>query len=391
MRWIAHMFKARLLSCLRQPYSWMFVLVAILLALVPVFRGNNDAPALSVCVVVEDEGSLHERLLDLLQQNSELSILVLSRERALRNLAMDRTQAVFVIRSDYSRRLKNGEFSNTVELYTSPSSSASSALSEPVINSTMMLWIEEAAVRRTREFLLARGYSYTQADEAEQRAQIKNTWENGAPLLIRTNIPKPIPADVNSLPLSDCVRWYGAFSVFYIIAGAGWVLDIGKKSISVRIRQTGAKPFQVMTGALLAPLVLSFAGWLAALALCCALSGAPVVFAVRLLLPMLLYLAATLGATLFMASMIKNTIALMLLAPVVTFINTVLGGLLVTLPDWAAVLETISKILPGRWLNSAAFAAMNGASLPPVGLLVCSAAWLLAGLAMSSLRQKAKP
>ena len=59
------------------------------------------------------------------------------------------------------------------------------------------------------------------------------------------------------------------------------------------------------------------------------------------------YLVAVLCLTFFVVSCLDNPLALLFLAPVLTFLNATLSGLIAPLPDWGMVLLVFSRLLPG--------------------------------------------
>lgn len=389
MRWILNTFRARMLASLRHSPSWAFILMAILCSLVPMgVAGNPDPdPRIPVAVVVEDQGDQHKELLSLFGDSKTLKVSIMDRRTAMSLLEKDRLEAVYVLKPNFSRELDQGRFDNIIELYASPSSMASATLSEPLINDTLMLWIEEVAVQRTEAFLKKQGASFSAEDAMKQRRDIEKVWAAGTPIVIQEyyleqGTDRPV---VTALPAASATLWYGAFIVFYFIVGAGWILDIRKTGISERLKQVGASLWQVLAGASLVPLVLGLAGW----GILLLFSGKDLwnagISPVGTVLTMVLYMLGVLGLTMTAASLVRHGMTLMILAPFLTFINAVLGGLLVVVPQWATFLETVSLFLPGRWLNLSLGAMVAGEHLPVTGLLLCSGAWLGAGFVLSIL------
>jgi ABC-type multidrug transport system permease subunit len=123
------------------------------------------------------------------------------------------------------------------------------------------------------------------------------------------------------------------------------------------------------------------AGWVIAVVAASCIAGYPPIIGLSMFLPVLLYMTGIMGLTLTVSALLNRTVQLMLIAPVFTVTQGVLCGMLVELPDWAGLLYYVSYIFPGRWLMLGADAALNGGNLTFIlGLLVCSAAWLIFGL-----------
>jgi len=383
-----YMLKSRLKGSFREPFSLVFIVLAIIISVAAaVLAQEKTQTGLLVAVISEDKGEFAQKLTEYLTEYDSFSIREMSYDDALRLLRQDRLEAAVIIRSNFSEKVAKGEFKNTLELLTSPSSQAPATISEPVINSVMMLWMEELSTITTRDYLLAHGKTYEAADEAEQRADIKKLWESGSMVkIVRTDIDGSPQDSASSGPYETCVKWYGVMCMFYLVVGASWVLDINKKTLRVRIRQMGVSRWKVIVVNSLAPLVICISGYFIAGCACAVVTGADPCKLAVYFIPMSLYLFGLLGVTLFTASLLRNVLSLMFIAPILTFLNGVLSGLLIEMPGWAYVLKWISGALPGRWL-CAAFSAPLG-SLP--WALLCGLLWMGLGIAASLLRTKGR-
>ena len=372
-------FLVRLKANLRS-FSWVFVLAAMAISLLPYFTRGMPEGTLALVLVNEDKGGFGGRVAASFQGTDGVSFRELSRPEAMRALMAGQADVAAILRPNYSEKLRQGEFRNTVELYISPASRATSAASEPILNKTMLFWIEEDTVLRTRAYLAAQGVTLTGEKEAAMRREMEEVRLRGATTSIVAHMPPAAPASANDDTLAACARWYGALCAFYILVSAGWVRDSGGRFLRMRARQMGTSQPALLLGAGLAPLALSALFGAVALLTGCALGGYPLLRALPIFLSLLIYLFALLGLTMFLAAFTTTTAALLLLAPVVTFLNAALSGLLFTLPDWAATLEAVSRALPGR-----AFNAGVAAGRPTLGLLLCCAAWMALGVGAAGI------
>ncbi len=381
-----YILRARLAGSFREPFSLVFIILAILVSLgAAVFSQEKAQSSLVVGLVLEDAGIYGERLISNLSENTGFSMRDLPRDEALRLLARDRLEAVVIIRSDFTEKLRDSEFSNTLELYTSPSSQATATISEPIINGVMMLWMEELSTKAAKDYLLEHGKTYDASDELKQREQIISLWKNGSAVNINmVEIDGTMESTASDDPLSACIKWYGVLCLFYLLVGSSWVLDMNKRSLRIRINQMGVRQWKVISYNSAAQILICAAGYLVAGIACCLFTGASILMVAVNFLPMLVHLIGLLGITLFTASLLKNILALMFIAPALSFLNGVLSGLLLEMPDWAYVLKWISFSLPGRWLNESILVPLK--ALP--WALVCSLAWMGIGIATSTIRAK---
>jgi len=375
---------------LRTPWAFFFIIVAVGLSLAAGFQFEKaDPDRFAVGIVIEDEGDYGRRLAAEIAGYDRLILRQLDRSEAMRLLRQDRMEGVFVVRADYTAKLRQCDFKNIVEWYTAPSSRAAATVSEPLINGTMRLWLEEKAVSSTREFLAVEGIAYTPADEAAQREMISQIWLAETSVFIQDVMidgAEGPAADLTdpATPLDASVRWYAVLCVFYLIISASWVLDINKRGLRIRSIQSGGHLWQIMLGTSLAPLLAGLAGYWLMGSLSCLINGGDWLRMLLLSLPMATYLWTVLGLTIFLAAFLKNSLALMFLAPLLTFVNALLGGMISELPDWAGVLAMISQILPGRWLM---LMLQDPLAALPFALL-CGIGWFAAGIALSELKVK---
>ena len=320
-----------------------------------------------------------------LSENSAFLMELMSREDALRQLNRDQIEIVAVIRSDFSDSLKRGEFRNTIELYTSPSSQAPATVSEPLVNAVMMLWMEEYSVLQTKEYLQNRDILYGEREEEIQRKEIYELWEMGSMINFENiNLNEEEIIETKNTPFSICIKWYGALCLFYLIVDASWVFDVNKKSLRMRMKQAGVKQWQMISYNSIVPILICLMGYLLTGLLCNVFFGSSIFDVLIFFGPMLIYLMSLMGITLLIASFFRNILSLMFLAPVLTFVNGVLCGLFLELPEWAYVLKQGSEILPGRILNT----SFQFPEHYYFTATLCGMIWIIVGMGASRLREK---
>ncbi|MEL4106577.1 ABC transporter permease [Oscillospiraceae bacterium WX1] len=374
-------------------HVWVFIFVAAGAALIPALSSRYVSQTrLPIGLVNEDGGSLSESLLQFLSDyNDTVTVYTYPREKALRYLAMGRLEAVFVINSDFTEKLRLGAYEGLLTQYTAPGATAAATLSETVINSVLTVWIEERAFIELDGYLSSQGIAMTAEQTAALREKFDTLLHGHNTVTVKSHIPAPPEMRSQSVVLLSSA-WYAAFSSLFIIASAGWVMATRRKALGERMHTLGISPASAYTGSALAIITLSLGGWCLSGIVLALLGYGSFSVALYLLLPLALYMAGIMGLTLFLASCLSKTVQLMLIAPVFTITQGVLCGMLFTLPPWAGTLLILSNALPGRSFMLAADALFGGGSVMNfLFLALCSAAWLvLGGLAVTvSTRQKA--
>ena len=103
-----YILRARLAGSFRGPFSLVFIILAIMISLgAAVFSQEKMQTSLLVALVSEDTGIYGERLISNLSENKGFSMREMPRDEALRLLNQDRLEAVVIIRSDFTEKIKS--------------------------------------------------------------------------------------------------------------------------------------------------------------------------------------------------------------------------------------------------------------------------------------------
>lgn len=390
MKWYRLSFM-RFKVAMRDIYSLVFLFVALLVAIISMaFEGIKQQDRLTIAVVNEDMGSYGERLLASLEKDDLFTMLRLPREKALLLLRQGRLEAVMILCKDYTQILESGDFHNTIELYYSHSSRASATVSEPFLNKTLLYWVEERAVMISREYLQELGSSFSESDETLLRTKIVKLLDDKSLINLDTVYLDTV-SNVENIKSSQILGaglgWYATFCMFYMLVSSAWILDLNNATLCTRIKQTGARLWQIVLGAALVPMLLCLFGYLFIIAISCFLFSVSFLDALNMLPHLAIYLFGTLGLIMLITSSIKHIMSLLFLAPIATALCAAFSGLLIELPKWADFLVTISRVLPGRWFNY----AINGNADALAGGLLCAAGWIFSGIIISVLLLNKEP
>jgi hypothetical protein len=378
------MFLMRWKSCIRKPYVWAFVVVAVLASAIPAVSSKYESSTKLPIGLVDEDGSGLSAKLEQYMASYDGNLLIFrsDRDEALRNLAMGRLEAVYIIDNGFAESLRRGEYKGLVTMVAAPASSAAQALSETVINSTIMVWMEEKAMLEMGDFMKAHGLPFTNADSQALRARFDEMLNSGSSVTVVSHVPTPPETGGAYAALLESSAWYAAFIALFLIASAGWVLESKRKALGERMRAMGIHPISALTGSTLAVAAIAMLGWCASVAFAAKTLHAGISLSLCLLPPMLLYMAGMMGITLFISSLLGSAMQLMLIAPVYTLVQGILCGMLATIPGWAGMLVELSLALPGRWLMLGGDALLHGGNpLFLLGQAACAIVWLGIGTA----------
>ena len=375
------MFTMRWKSSVRQPWVWAFVVLAVLCAMIPASsaRFKSDTK-LSIGLVNEDNGSSSFDLEKYMDSYDKLTVFHSDREKALRNLAMGRLEAVYVIEKGFTYNVQNDIYKGIITMYTAPATSAAVMLSETIVNNALMIWMVETALYKVDGYVKSEGLPFTPEQRQEMREEFTRLLHQGSAITIREHIPQPARTSGSYDALLSSMGWYATFIALFVIMGSGWVIESRGQALGERMRAAGIHPASALAGSSLAVIALGTLGWLAAALLSALVAGYPVTLGLRLLPAFLLYMAGLMGVTFLFSSVFARTMQLMLVAPVFTVTQGVLCGMLFDLPGWASLLYAVSYIFPGRLFMLASDALLRGGSLVwLLELAGISIVWLAVG------------
>jgi hypothetical protein len=112
-------------------------------------RDKADA-VLTVAIVNEDTGGYGDKLITILENSEHLRFVTATAAHAESLLRRDRAEAAVTILADVTEKLQNGEYKDTLSLEISPYTSSAAAVTEPLINAVIMLWVRGKSCRHDR-------------------------------------------------------------------------------------------------------------------------------------------------------------------------------------------------------------------------------------------------
>ena len=389
MRW-RPFYLAQLKLALAQPFALAFVVLALIFSLVlGLIAQNKTDRQLTVAFVLEDSNQLANRLVALTARQETLDVVVMTRQAAFRALNQDKLEAVFVVTERFSEQIAQGAYRRLVERYTSPSARYTAMVSEPVIASAMLLWAESRLLQQTERALNELDLAYSDAIRDDHLQRMSAVWVNDTTIRISeivqdVALPPDSQTEPERGPLAQVLGWYAVLCVFYLMACPAWILDLKRPSLAERVTQANVRVWQILLLASLAPVTICLAGGLLAGVGSLYLNAG--LFRMIAAMPALLvFLMATVGQMLVLARWMSQTLLFLFAAPLVTFVQAVLNGLLLPLPPWAGLLKQLALLLPGSHLAVLLTASPGMLSAAAwFGLLLSMLGWLGLGILLNS-------
>lgn len=368
-------------TCLKDFTSLLFIIIAVITSLVIGLWNLKQEEKISLAIANDDNGKYSEEIIKILEKQN-LSFEQLTFEQGKKMIKYNKLEALFYIEEDFTEKLEKGEFENIIKLYKSPSSQQTASITEPIINATMSIWMEEQAVIRSKDYLEKNKLELNDETEKEIRRKFDIIWENGAKILIgevQLDSKEEKIMDTNLQYVYTCIYWYLTLCLFYLIISSSWILDINKNVLRMRSNQKGKNPWKLLLISSIPTLFICFIGYFVVSIASCAATNISLTTVFEILPIVIVYFINLLGMTLILARLLGTQLLLMFIAPVITFLNATLSGLIIKLPEWLNVVKLISYVLPGRWVVS--YIEVSKGSLMPA--ILCASLWTILGIVIS--------
>lgn len=357
MNWFGKLFRMRLRLLSRQALLWVFLALAGLFALLPLYQFRNQAPErIPIALVSEDDGAFLDLFVQKLRQLPNMTIEELEDlEKAQRNLYAGKYEAVLVVKDNFSQTIENAKTEEVFTLYLTPSASIAGALSEIFAEQYLEIWIENFLIKDYLNFFEARGEPVSPADLKALQEEMKEHASSSILLEILIHEIDATPIESADNPkqtaFNQSIAYFCALVPFFIVLSGRWVIDQRHNSLGERMKALGISQVLSVSASSLAMLLLCFAVLLVPVLITAISLNIQITLVLTALGAALLYLLAMIGVALILAAIATESVHLMLFAPLVVLLNTFLGGLGMSLPQWGSYWNWLSFILPGRLLS----------------------------------------
>jgi hypothetical protein len=386
MNWFLAFFWLRFKQIAQQMTLWILLLTTVVVALIPVINhARGDTDNIRIAVVNEDSGSFSAVFIDAIRDVGGMEyVMVADSEEALRALAAGRYEGVIIIDRDFTEQMEALVFNDMFTFYVSPTSSIGMVLVEIFSEKVVEIWANEVLLADYMDFRAEKGLTADEAVKELTRAGMDEASLGDPLILIDYHVPdgewslEEPPQSNGPQVIAQGVLWLCALAGFFILLSSRWVIDQRRTAIGERMLSLGVSPALTSLAAGMAVVVYCFFALLIMLAISGFYVSISLGLFVQYLLAGLLYFLAMAGFAVMISALVRTSIDLMIVAPMFTMVNAVLGGMFAALPEWAVVLERFSLLLPGRLLNQALV------SQQWVWLLVAAMAYFAAGIGVGT-------
>ena len=339
----------------------VIILAVFVCSYIARYDGTETKKAIRIKVVNEDAGSLGADFVELLSEEN-FEIEVVSRDTAVHEVAVNRAQGMVEIASDFTDKIRKGEYQSLVKVTVMADSYDMTYFTEIVINDIVKVWTEALIEGKLGEI---EGFDET-AMEAF-RSEADEVWKGETLLDIETITvsEEEKPEEVTYYG----IRWYAVLTMFYLIISGTWMCGYASSGLLKRVIGRGGRISALYTVQMLPGLIVTVLGFVPVLLL----SSHPA--AGKVFVAFVLYACGTAALSLVICSLSGQFVNLILSATVITMAASLFAGLICDIPDWAAIWDKVSGFLPGHWY-------FNAVSEKPflIGAVIVLVFWFAAGI-----------
>lgn len=388
MNWFLRLFRLRMHLIALQPTLWLLLIISAFFAYLPIHNYKFDAqPVFPIAIINLDGSETATIYLESLRAFPDLKLIEESSlDEAKKQLSIGKYEGILQVNPGFSEAIAELDLQDLIMVYVSPSSSAANYLPELFVGKALDIITRETIIRDYQEALERIDQPLTSDEIQQLRQEIleREKSEELVRLIIhQPEVARPArPSRSAEDTLRQSAMIYCALVIIFLITSSRWVIDQRRSGIGLRMRSLGITPLQAVLASSLAMTIFCSVVLLLILLGGALFLGVSLCLVLEVFLISLLYFMAVVGLALIFSSLVKESISLLLISPLAILINTLLGGMLQPLPDWALVWERISVILPGRMLNQALIAGQ------PLGLLLGVLVYFGLGVLLASLNQQ---
>ncbi len=352
---IFHLIPSFLQRMIRQFFTFIIIIISIAIALIQTNIAYNKSLAKPVYGIVNnDKGKVSKKVLDALKQKDNAELVITDFEKGMDKLNNHEYSLLLVFNDDFSEKILRGNYKKTIQIYAYATTFTNTSFENDLIYQVMKNWaleffmlesiraFKKHDVDLTEDEIQSLREDLQEVIKKDKLVNIKLNYINDKTLLIR---------DANKINTLHALNWYLTFSTFYLFVSGVWFIDIQNHSLRLTLKQKRISEWKVYSSISAAIVIICTIGLIFTGCLASFFFSEPITIFLSYLHYYVLYYFAMTGVMIFVTAFFNYPAALLIIAPIFSFINAVLCGLLYDLPKWAYNINKVAHILPGAWLS----------------------------------------
>ena len=353
MKMFLKIIKYRFTASLKHPVVIVCLSAAMLFSvLVGVYAQKEASSQMKypIAIVDEDGGEYAQVFINKISENEQVDVVILSREKAQRQVATGKIDGAFVLLNGFSEKIDKNDFSEIIEFMTPSVTTSAYPVSEIVSSEIIGMWLERLVQNRASELYDSLD-DKAQISYDEMLAKLDTEYFTEDIIYIEFIGDKNIDRAAGKLlPVDKAVGVYAAFVIFAIMLSGEWIFNLKKRSLQNRFISGNTSLTTVCLGSQAAAAFVSTVFFIPLLAFLAAYLHLEFLVALRMALGMFLF-SVSIGLMAFVIStLVENLTQLVVVGTSASIINILLSSLAFPVPEWASDAGILAKALPGTYL-----------------------------------------
>jgi ABC-2 type transport system permease protein len=348
-------FRVKILLADRTLFLVMVIFPAVF-SLIAGYTVRKEATGIpGVALVDEDQTLISAGFIERLTAHPGIRAEALSREEAYGKLEAYKVEAVFVITRGFGEKIEAGEAKELLEYTMLPSSYSEGYFLEVFAGQVMTLLSREMSLDKCAAAYKGAGLEVGADFYKEVGEYFDSHWEEGPPmrtLYTEMQGDREVGSSSSALPVSEtiAVGMILVFTMFYVLASSGWLLDEKEQDTLKRLRSApGALAFSFWGGvfALIICGGLQMAGSILVLRIT---SGKAIITGMGKYALLALYLLTSVSMSMLFSAAFKTRGQLQAFTPVFALAAGFIGGCFWGIPELPGGLRNLSLLTPQGWV-----------------------------------------
>jgi len=337
----------------------MVLTASIIVALYSEDELDKTNHKILAAVIDNDRTYLSGIIMKSLRDNPSLMLVKCNEEETMRLLSIGRLEAVCIIKKDFEKKIRMGDYEKLAEIYRMPVSTAAGVVGETVSSEIMSLWmqlhVEDSIIEEYKKLELIKS-------EEEKEKLKKRISEYGESIkqdtcIININYLKLVKGNMDVVeqttqetsPFQRLVNFWSVFAFFISFTGSLWLMKEYKSGFIKRIMVSESGLFIYIAASTFGTAFLNWAVCIMSMTAVSVFSGLNKILFLYFAILTFIYILFACSAVMFISLLLRSVNRAFLFIPVITFANALFGGAIVNMAELGGRIKSICIMTPAYW------------------------------------------
>jgi hypothetical protein len=234
-------FKLKMLLADRALFAAMLVF-HVVFSLISGYTVKSEATGVpAIALVDEDKSMISEKFTRMLTAHAGIRVEPLDREEAHKKLDTHKIEGVFVLTDGFGQKIESGDMDSLFEYTMLPSSYLEGYFLELVSGAAITMAARTMSIERSADTFENAGLEIPDHLREAAGAYFDSHWDEGPPMkIVYSEVleGRETESPTATLPVAQTVAvgMFLVFSMFYVLAGSGWLIEEKENNTLTRLR-----------------------------------------------------------------------------------------------------------------------------------------------------------